>query len=153
MVYELEDWRPEDRAQISLLLERDGVPYQWEGSDLVVAEVHDDAVEAVLAEVRRSGDAPTSDVDDETRYLLLSDLFGAADRLAGDPENEQKRQDLVTLATMIQTWPTPFAVSDDEWWKIRLRAADLAESIDHNASRTVVEDSASNLRDQLRKFV
>ena len=152
MVYELDDWRPEERAQISLLLERGKVPYHWEGADLVVAAVHDEAVEAILAEVTRTGVEP-NDADDETRYLLLSDLFGAADRLAGDADNELKQQDVVTLAHMIQSWATPFAVSDDEWWKIRLRASDLAESIDGKGTRTMIEDGSTNLRDLLRKFV
>jgi hypothetical protein len=153
MVYELEDWRPEERAQISLMLERGSIKYQWEGSDLVVAEAYDEAVEAILAEVNRTGADDPDESGDETRYLLLSDLFGAADRLAGDPEHEQKQNDLVVLAITIQKWSTPFAVSDDEWWKIRLKASDLAESIEHQASRTVIEDGAANLRDLLRKFV
>ncbi|MDQ1358591.1 MAG: hypothetical protein QOJ52_1347 [Acidimicrobiaceae bacterium] len=153
MVYELEDWRPEERAHISLMLERGQIAYHWEGSDLVVGAAHDEAVEAILAEVSRTGSDGTAEADDETRYLLLSDLFGAADRLAGDPEHEQKQEDVVMLATMIQSWATPFAVSDDEWWKIRLRASDLAESIGQHASRAVVEDGAVNLRDLLRKFV
>jgi hypothetical protein len=153
MVYELEDWRPEERAQISLLLEGGQIKYHWEGSDLVVGAAHDEAVEGILAEVTRAGSDVAGEADDETRYLLLSDLFGAADRLAGDPEHEQKQEDVVVLASMIQTWATPFAVSDDEWWKIRLRAGDLAQSISLHASRTVVEDSAVNLRDLLRKFV
>jgi hypothetical protein len=153
MVYELEEWRPEERAQISLLLENGKVPYHWEGTDLVVGAAHDEAVDGILAEVTRSATSEQSDADDETRYLLLSDLFGAADRLTGDPDNEQKQEDVVVLATMIQSWATPFAVSDDEWWKIRLKASDLAESIDRKASRATVEDSATNLRDLLRKFV
>jgi hypothetical protein len=153
MVYELEDWRPEERAQISLMLERGQITYHWEGSDLVVGEAHDEAVEGILAEISRTGGEPADEAGDETRYLLLSDLFGAADRLAGDADHEQKQEDLVVLANMIQSWPTPFAVSDDEWWKIRLRASDLAESIGQQANRTVIEDGAANLRDLLRKFV
>ena len=153
MVYELEEWRPEERAQISILLDKGKIPYHWEGSDLVVGAAHDEAVDGILAEVTRSGTSEQSDADDETRYLLLSDLFGAADRLSGDPDNEQKQEDVVVLATMIQSWATPFAVSDDEWWKIRLKASDLAESIERQASRATVEDSATNLRDLLRKFV
>jgi hypothetical protein len=153
MVYELEDWRPEERAQISLMLERGQITYHWEGSDLVVGAAHDEAVEGILAEVTRTGNVATSDADDETRYLLLSDLFGAADRLAGDADNEQKQEELVVLATMVQTWATPFAISDDEWWKIRLRAANLSESIEQEANRALVEDGAANLRDLLRKFV
>jgi len=153
MVYELEDWRPEERAQISLLLERGKISYHWEGTDLIVGAAHDEAVDGILAEVTRTGSESVDDADDESRYLQISNLFGAADRLAGDPESEQKQDDLVELATMIQNWATPFAVSDDEWWKIRLRAHDLAESIGLGASRMVLVDGATNLRDLLRKFV
>ncbi len=153
MVYELEDWRPEERAQISLLLERGQIRYHWEGSDLIVGAAHDEAVEAILVEVSRAGSESSDEIDDEARYLILSDLFGAADRLAGDPEDEQKQEDLVTLAALIQNWATPFAVTDDEWWKIRLRASTLADSVEAQSSRAVIEDAAGNLRDLLRKFV
>ncbi|HEX3426020.1 MAG TPA: hypothetical protein VHT30_07805 [Acidimicrobiales bacterium] len=153
MVYELDDWRPEERAKISLLLERGHIAYHWEGTDLVVAASHDEAVEGILAEATHSGSETVDDADDESRYLQISNLFGAADRLASDPENEVKQAELVELADMIQPWATPFAVSDDEWWKIRLRSQDLAESIGQGASRTVIVDGATNLRDLLRKFV
>lgn len=153
MVYELEDWRPEERAKISLSLERNRIAYHWEGTDLVVAASHDEAVEGILAEVTHSGSESVDDADNESRYLQISNLFGAADRLASDPENEIKQGELVDLADMIQPWATPFAVSDDEWWKIRLRSHDLAESIGQGASRTVIVDGATNLRDLLRKFV
>lgn len=153
MVYELDDWRPEERAQISLLLERGKIPYKWEGSDLVVTAAHDEAVEGILGDVDRSGSESSGDEDDESRYLQISNLFGAADRLVGDPEDEDKQNDLIELADMIQPWATPFAVNDDEWWKIRLRAHDLAESINLGASRMVIVDGATNLRDLLRQFV
>lgn len=153
MVYELDEWRPEERAQISLQLERGAIRYHWEGSDLVVGAAHDEAVEGILAEVNRGGSEAADEADDETRYRLLSDLFGAADRLAGDSGNEQKQDDLVGLATTIQGWSTPFAISDDEWWKIRLKASDLAESIERKTIGPVIEDGATNLRDLLRKFV
>lgn len=151
MVYELEDWRPEERAQISLLLDGEAIFHQWEGTDLVIWVDDDERVEAILGNLTRTG--PTDGMDDEVRYQVLSDLFGAADRLAGNPDDKQKRKDLMAAAGRIKDWGTPFAMSDDEWWKIKLRSGDLVESIELGASRTALEDSATNLRDLLRKYV
>lgn len=156
MVFELEDWMPEERAQISLLLDRNHLLHEWEGTDLIVAAADDERVETLMAEVERAtpdGAALGEEGDDEARYHVLSNLFGAADRLAGDPENEQKRADLSDAAKGIADWATPFAMTDDDWWKIRLRAKAVSDAIDLDASGGTVGDHAATLRDLLRAFV
>ncbi|MDP9075761.1 MAG: hypothetical protein M3N98_16645 [Actinomycetota bacterium] len=156
MVYELEDWMPEERAQITLLLEQEHIAHIWEGLDLVVDATQDARVEALMSQVDRVGAVQgelSSGDDDEARYHVISNLFGAADRLAGDGENEQRQHDVVDAAERIQDWATPFAMGDDDWWKIRFLARSVRDSIEAGASPKLIEDGAAGLRDMLRKFV
>jgi hypothetical protein len=157
LIYELPDWLPEERAQLSLLLDRDGVPYEWEDSDLVIGEVNEAKVERLFDEVERSPsgglpEAPEGS-DDEAEYQALSDLFGAADRLAGDPDDNRKRSEVRDAASAVVDWPTPFGMTDDQWWQIRTRARAIRESIAVDAGPDVVAESASTLRNLLRQFM
>ncbi len=148
MVFELDDWMPEERAQISLLLDRNQIAHEWEGTDLIVAAAADQLVEGLMSEVERATPNDPNlgeEGDDEAQYHVLSNLFGAADRLAGDPENEQKRADLTDAAKGIADWATPFAMTDDDWWKIRLRAKALSDAVELDATGGTIQDHAATL--------
>ncbi|HLH47441.1 MAG TPA: hypothetical protein VKV25_09790, partial [Acidimicrobiales bacterium] len=75
-VYELPEWMPEQRAQLSILLEEAGVTYGWEAGDLVVPTAEDSQVEELFSQV----DGVADDEDEEARYRALENLFAAADR-------------------------------------------------------------------------
>ena len=157
LIYELPDWLPEERAQLSLLLDRDGIPHEWEDSDLVVPEADESGVERLFDEVERApaeGGLPAAPegADDEAEYQALSDLFGAADRLAGDPADNRKRSELLEAASVVDEWPVPFGMTDDEWWRIRSRAKAARESIDADDDDAVAQNAAV-LRNLLRGFV
>jgi hypothetical protein len=158
VVYDLADWLPEERAQLDLLLERDDIAYTWEGTEIVVSEDDWDAVDALCAEVGRSDPGPLEpvedpDADDEDGYQALSELFGAADRLSGDPEDKAKRKAFVDAAAVVSGAPVPFGMSDDQWWRIRTRVRSLTDSLDIGAGAVVIRDGATTLSDLLRGFV
>jgi hypothetical protein len=157
LIYELPDWLPEERAQLSLLLDRDGIPHEWEDSDLVVPEADESRVEPLFDEVDRApaeGGLPAAPegVDDEAEYQALSDLFGAADRLAGDPADSRKRGELLDAASAVDDWPVPFGMTDDQWWQIRSRSRAARESIEADDDGAVAQNAAV-LRTMLRGFV
>jgi hypothetical protein len=158
VVYDLADWLPEERAQLDLLLERDGIAHFWEATDIVVSEDDWDVVDALCAEVGRSDTGPLEpvddpDADDEDGYQALSELFGAADRLANDPEDKVKRQAFVDAAATVTGAPVPFGMSDDQWWRIKSRVRSLTDSLAVGAGAVVIRDSAATLSDLLRGFV
>jgi hypothetical protein len=158
VVYDLADWLPEERAQLDLLLERDDIAHTWEGTDIVVSEDEWDAVDALCAGLGRSDPGPLApvedpDADDEDGYQALSELFGAADRLSGDPEDKAKRKALTDAATAVSGAPVPFGMSDDQWWRIKSRVRSLTDSLDVGAGPVVIRDSATTLSDLLRGFV
>ena len=80
LVYELAEWLPEQRVELSMLLESAGVAYNWDGPDLTVAEEYETEVDGLFEQVHG-----LLDDDDEARYRSIEELFGAVDRLANDP--------------------------------------------------------------------
>jgi hypothetical protein len=157
LIYELPDWLPEERAQLSLLLDRDGIPHEWEDSDLVVPEANESKVESLFDQVERTpaeGGLPAAPegADDEAEYQALSDLFGAADRLASDPADRRKQSELLEAASAVSDWPVPFGMTDDQWWQVRSRARVARESIEADDDGAI-EQNAAILRTLLRGFV
>jgi hypothetical protein len=157
VVYELGDWLPEERVGADLVLDREGIAHRWEGTDLVVADVEWDRVDALLDTVHPSLGAvlepEADDPGDEREYQALSELFAAADRLAGDPDNKAKRKALLEAAGAVTGGPTPFGMSDDQWWQIRTRAGALTDYLEIGAGPDVVRGSATTLRELMRGFV
>jgi hypothetical protein len=157
LVYELDEWLPEERAQLGLVLDRERISHGWEGSDLVIAEADESRVEPLFDEVDRYSapalDDETDDTDDEQDYQLLSDLFGAADRLAGDPEDKDKQEELGDAFAAVADWTTPIGLSDHQWWQVKTRANDVVRAVELGANEDVLRDGAATLRDLLRGFL
>ena len=146
-VYELPEWLPEQRAELSVHLDASGIPHAWEGDELVVAVAHEVAVEALFDRV----EGIDTDEDD-SRYQALEALFAATDRLAADPASRSKGAEVVR-AVVAAEGPTPVGFDDAQWWSIRKRARILADSIEHTANVEVVRTEAGALRDLLRSVV
>jgi hypothetical protein len=150
-VYELPEWLPEQRAQLSVLLDDDSIRHEWDGDDLIVAASDEAEVEAAF---ERVGTPPDSDEDDdggESRYHALEELFAAADRLAGDPADEQRAADAV-LRIEEAAGPPPFGLDEVQWFRIMTHARTLADSIAAGEEHAI-RDEAVALRDLLRAVV
>lgn len=146
--YEVPDWKPEQRALLSVLLGDHAIPHAWDGSDLVVASVDEQAVEALFDRIG----GVAEDEDDETRYRAIEELFAAVDRLVNSPGDEE-RSAVVVGATGAVEGPTPLGFDDGKWLALRRRARILADSIEHSAQPDVVASQAASLRDALRELV
>jgi hypothetical protein len=148
-VYEVPEWKPEQRAELSVLFDDASIRYEWDGDELVVGADHEAEVEALFDRV---GAPPDSDEDDEARYRALEELFAAADRLAGDPADEQRAADAV-LRIQEAAGPAPFGLDEVQWFRITTQARTLAESIESGKDDHAVGDEAAALRDLLRAVV
>ncbi len=147
-VYELPDWLPEQRAQLSLLLDGQRIPHRWEHGDLVLPEPQVTRAEALFDRV----DGVDATEDDEARYRSLEDLFAAADRFVGDPSSAAKAAAVVAAVGQADG-PTPLGLDDAQWWAIRTRARTLADALEHGGSPEVAFAEATTLRDLLRALV
>jgi hypothetical protein len=59
---------------------------------------------------------------------------------------------LLDAASVVDDWPVPFGMTDDQWWQIRSRARAARESIDADDDGAVAQNAAV-LRTMLRGFV
>jgi hypothetical protein len=148
-IYELGEWLPEQRAELAMLLDREGITHSWDTENLVVDSDREADVEAVLDRIEAVDDP---EADEEATYRALEELFAATDRLVGAPADLNRGKDVVR-AVVVADGPTPVGLDDAQWWQIRQRARILADSIEHRAQTDVVLGEARTLRDLLRDLV
>src|SRR5438045_818564 len=155
LIYELVEWSPEMRNQLSLVLEREEVAHEWEGDDLVVAAAVETQVDGLIDQIEQGDELPAApeDVDDEADYNLLSDLFVAADRLANDPSDLALCGDVVDAAGPARTMPVPFGVDETAWRMIQQHTSSLVDAIEVEEPDDVVGERARILSDLLRAYV
>jgi hypothetical protein len=152
-VYELPEWLPEQRARLGLLLEEAGIRYLWDGDDLVVPSDREAQVEALFDRVGTPSSEDDEDDDDgESRYRSIEELFAAADRLAGDPGDEQRAADAVARVQEA-AGPPPLGLDEVQWFRIMTQARTLSESIEAGCEEHVIAAEATALRDLLRAVV
>jgi hypothetical protein len=147
--YELAEWMPEQRAQLSVLLDEASLRHEWDGDDLIVAAGDEAEVEALFDRVGAPSD---EDDDDESRYRALEELFAAADRLAGDPADEHRAEEAV-LRIEEAAGPVPFGLDEVQWFRIMTQARALSESIRSDAGGPAIGAEAAALRNLLRAVV
>jgi hypothetical protein len=147
LVYELAEWLPEQRVELSMLLESAGIAYNWDASDLTVAEEHEDEVDGLFEQVHG-----LVEEDDEARYHSIEELFGAVDRLANDPGDEERRRALLETVGVVET-PTPVGVDDGYWWRVRSQGHALVAAIEHGSRNDEVSREAALLAEMLHEMV
>jgi hypothetical protein len=155
LIYELVDWSPEMRNELTLLLEQTDIAHEWEGDDLVVAAAVETKVDTLIDQIEQADPLPEApeEADDEANYNLLSDLFIAADRLAGNPSDEALCGDLVDAAGPAESMPVPFGVDENAWRMIQQNTASLVEAVEVEEPDEVVGERARILADLLRAYV
>jgi hypothetical protein len=114
LLYELDEWEPHERDELSAALTAEGVTFSWEGATLVVASSDEALIERILDEVDEaldlsldpSADKVGYDLGDwtEDRRIELSDALNDAsiphgwveDELFVHEEDEQAADALLT---------------------------------------------------------
>ncbi len=156
LVYELPQWSDEQRRQLALVFDREGITYSWEGeNDLIVDAGAESRVDTLLDEVETADDPPEAAAggQDEAGYQSISELFGACDRLFHRPADKDLRREASTDAAHVRALSAPYGVVDSDWWQITSRAGMLADALDMDAEDDVIADHAATLRDLLRAFL
>ncbi len=147
LVYELGEWLPEQRVELSMLLESAGVAYNWDGADVTVAEEHEVEVDGLFEQVHGAVDE-----DDEARYHSIEELFGAVDRLANDPADEERRRALLEAVGVVEL-PTPVGVDDSYWWRVRSQGHALVAALEHGSRNDEISREAALLAEMLHEMV
>ena len=147
LVYELAEWLPEQRVELSILLEGAGIAYSWDGTDLTIAEEHEAEVDGLFEQVHGA-----LDDDDEARYRSIEELFGAVDRLANDPGSEERRAAFLEAVGAVEL-PTPVGVDDAYWWRVRSQGHAVVAALDHQARNEEISREAALLAEMLHEMV
>jgi hypothetical protein len=147
LVYELAEWLPEQRVELSMLLESAGIAYNWDGPDLTVAEDYETEVDGLFEQVHG-----LLDDDDEARYRSIEELFGAVDRLANDPGNEERRTAFLGAVAAVEL-PTPVGVDDAYWWRVRSQGHVVVGALDNGARNEDVSRESALLAEMLHEMV
>jgi hypothetical protein len=149
-VYELDDWLPDQRAQLGFLLEQRGIAYRWEGDELLVPSDSEEQVEQLFDLV--GGGAGDDDEDDEDRYQALTELFAACGRLAGDPTDESRREQVLEWIDA-SDGPPLLGLDELDWFRLRTHCRVLSGLLEADGDLAEVHREAGELHELLRKFV
>lgn len=160
LVYEMDGWEEGERSALDELLKADGIPRRWEGDDLLVPEKHEAGVDALMDRVEFP-DAlealpyqEADDIDDEAVYAVMSDLFVAADRLAGERSVDvEMAGELATASAAASAAPPPYGVEAASWSQVQKLAEGIVGALEAEADDEVVVREAASLRDLLRRYV
>lgn len=176
VVYELGDWTAEQRGALETRLVAEGVEHGWEapggddvmpgyeggqpwevGCDLVVGEIDEERVDALLDEIEFPDELEAVDDDgevDEAVYSVMGDLYVAADRLKDDPTDLARAGALFDAADAARTLEAPpYGVDPDVWRRVQELASSVTEALESEADDGEVAGRAGALRDLLFRYV
>jgi len=143
---------PEQRAQLSVLLDDAAIRHEWDGDDLIIGADDEAEVEALFDRVGAPSEEDDDDDDGESRYRALEELFAAADRLAGDPADGHRAEEALVRIEEA-AGPAPFGLDEVQWFRIMTQARVLSESIRSGQDEHAVAGEAAALRNLLRAVV
>jgi hypothetical protein len=124
--YELDEWSPSERNELSEMLTEFNVAYRWEGDVLLVPTTSEDEVDECLDSLERGGvvivdDDSTPQASTET----LRTLFNVAQRLQRNPLDVDGLTMLTILLEDIESHRAPRGVPASVW----RQATDIADQI------------------------
>lgn len=159
LVYEVGSWPVAMQTELTDALTAADVAYEWnEQGDLVVREVDEDAVEAVLEELPEPDEGRISSDDGVALHDLLDSLFMAAGRLAKHPADPSSTVSVVDDAEVVAQVALPFGFEPPQWRRVVDAAEALATAItadtgDSEEADAAVAGLAGELRDILGQYV
>jgi hypothetical protein len=175
IVYELDEWTADQRGALEQRLVAAEIEHQWEtssgadveesyepgdpwavGTDLVVGEKDEEAVDALLDEVE-SPDAleavEEDGIDDEANYAIMANLYVAADRLKDDPGDDAVAGEFFDAADAARTAAAPFGIDQEVWRRVQELGAEVTRALEADEDDEQVQAHAQRLRDLLFTYV
>jgi hypothetical protein len=157
IVFELRDWRDDERARLGEKLKTGGIAHEWEDGDLVVADADADQAEAAIEAIEYPDELPADAGDeppaeDEGSYEIMSALFVAADRLQHDPDDPVIGGEFDVAAETAGGVGPPYGFDAQVWRQVQELAANVCDQLDE-ADLDVIARDAGTLRQLLSRYV
>jgi len=147
VIYELDEWLPEQRAELSMLVESAGIAHRWDGTDLAVAEEDEEEVDGLFEQVHG-----LVDDDDEVRYRMIEELFASVDRLANDPGDPERQKAFLGSVGVVEQ-PTPVGLDDAYWWRVRSQGHTVKAAVEGGSRNDEISREAALLAEMLHEMV
>jgi hypothetical protein len=139
--WELDEWTPDARAELTTLLIESGIAHKWEETVLLAASAVENEVEEMLDEIENnngiSDDSDDSDDDDDgsddsndvADSKVLGQLSALAQRISRNPSDTNAIRTLERLLEEIDGANAPREISDSVWRQVKDLANQIEESL------------------------
>ena len=135
--WELDEWTPDARAELTTALIESGIAHKWEQTVLLAASAVEGEVEEILDEIENNNeisddddDDSDDDDDDEDANVadtkVLGQLSALAQRISRNPSDTNSIRTLERLLEEIDGANAPGEMSDSVWRQVK----DLANQIE-----------------------
>ena len=139
--WELDEWTPDARAELTTLLIESGIAHKWEETVLLAASEVENEVEEMLDEIENnngiSDDSDDSDDDDDggddsndvADSKVLGQFSALAQRISRNPSDTNAIRTLERLLEEIDGANAPREISDSVWRQVKDLANQIEESL------------------------
>ena len=136
--WELDEWAPDARAELTTLLIESGIAHKWEETVLLAASAVENEVEEMLDEIENNnGISDDSDDDDDggddsndvADSKVLGQLSALAQRISRNPSDTNAIRTLERLLEEIDGANAPREISDSVWRQVKDLANQIEESL------------------------
>jgi hypothetical protein len=155
VVYEVAEWSPEERADLTDALVEEGVRYVFdEMGDLVVEAIDEDRVDLIVEDLTDDDGEGDDEDDGPVAAEVLSELFVAADKLRKNPRDARTISTAIEEAAAVIAMSPPYGFERATWAKVGLRAGALRRALEADGGDDEdVVAAAEELRDLLHPMV
>ncbi len=144
--WELDEWTPGARAELTTVLIESGIAHTWEETVLLAASAVESEVEEVLDEIENNNDL-SDDVDDENGddddgdddgggdsndvadSKVLGQLSALAQKISRNPSDPNSIRTLERLLEEIDGANAPREISDSVWRQVKDLAIQIEEAL------------------------
>ena len=137
--WELDEWTPDARAELTTALIESGIAHKWEQTVLLVASAVEGEVEEILDEIENNNEISNDDDDDSdddddddanvADTKVLGQLSALAQRISRNPSDTNSIRTLERLLEEIDGANAPGEMSDSVWRQVKDLANQIEESL------------------------
>ena len=137
--WELDEWTPDARAELTIALTESGIAHKWEQTVLLAASAVEGEVEEILDEIENNNEISNDDDDDRdddddddanvADTKVLGQLSALAQRISRNPSDTNSIRTLERLLEEIDGANAPGEMSDSVWRQVKDLANQIEESL------------------------
>ena len=154
LAYDLSEWEDDQIDMLVDALRKADVPHAWDGDEMYVYSEDEDTVDDLFDKVSHPHELAAEADDGAAGGETMGEIFVAADRLQGDPDDKQGTRSLLDIDEALDPEAPPYGLGAPEWQHVCERVEALAELLRSDVlDEEAAIESARDLRNALRPFV